>query len=259
MQAGTSSSESRSARIGRGLGRIALAAGVLCAIAALSAGPAYRTGVAPLGAALQAIRGSAIVAIGGAVAALVAVLSSMARPSVARAPGIAAAALLVNGLVAAPPLFLYWKAEHLPKIHDISTDTDNPPRFEAVLPLRQGACNGVDYPASTAAEQRKGYPDIAPLALPLAPPAAFERALQAARAMGWEVVAAAPEALRIEATDSTLLFGFKDDVVVRITPQGSGSVVDVRSLSRIGGSDLGTNAKRVRAYLRRLSGSASAQ
>jgi uncharacterized protein (DUF1499 family) len=77
--------------------------------------------------------------------------------------------------------------------------------------------------------------------------------------MGWEVASAAPEALRIEATDSTLLFGFKDDVVVRITPQGSGSVVDVRSLSRIGGSDLGTNAKRVRAYLRRLSGSASAQ
>jgi len=70
-------------------------------------------------------------------------------------------------------------------------------------------------------------------------------------------VAAEPEALRIEATDTTLLFGFKDDVVVRITPQAQGSVVDVRSLSRVGGSDFGTNAKRVRAYLRRLSDSAS--
>ena len=75
--------------------------------------------------------------------------------------------------------------------------------------------------------------------------------------MGWDVVAAAPEALRIEATDTTLLFGFKDDVVVRITPQAQGSVVDVRSLSRVGGSDFGTNAKRVRAYLGRLSDSAS--
>ena len=75
--------------------------------------------------------------------------------------------------------------------------------------------------------------------------------------MGWDVVAAAPEALRIEATDTTLLFGFKDDVVVRVTPQAQGSVVDVRSLSRVGGSDFGTNAKRVRAYLRRLSDSAN--
>jgi len=259
MQAATSTSESRSARFGRALGRIALAAGVLCAVAALSAGPAYRTGAAPLGVALQVIRGSAIVATGGAVVAVIALLVAMARPSVRRARGVAAVALFVNVLVAAPPLLLYRQAQQLPRIHDISTDTADPPRFVAVLPLRQGARNAVDYPASTAAEQRRGYPDIAPLTLPLAPPAAFERALQAARAMGWDIVAAVPGALRIEATDSTLLFGFKDDVVVRITPQGAGSVVDVRSLSRVGGSDLGTNAKRVRAYLRRLSDSASAR
>ena len=174
-----------------------------------------------------------------------------------RARGVAALALLINVLVAASPLYMYWQAQHLPKIHDISTNSDNPPSFEAVLPLRKGARNAVAYPASTAAEQRKGYPDIGPLTLPLAPQAAFERALQAARAMGWDVVAAAPEALRIEATDTTLLFGFKDDVVVRVTPQAQGSVVDVRSLSRVGGSDFGTNAKRVRAYLRRLSDSAN--
>jgi uncharacterized protein (DUF1499 family) len=126
-----------------------------------------------------------------------------------------------------------------------------------VLPLRKGARNAVDYPASTAAEQRKGYPDVGPLMLPLAPPVAFERAVQAARAMGWDIVNTAPDKLRLEATDTTLLFGFKDDIVVRVTPQAQGSVVDVRSLSRVGGSDFGTNAKRVRDYLKRLSASAS--
>jgi uncharacterized protein (DUF1499 family) len=70
--------------------------------------------------------------------------------------------------------------------------------------------------------------------------------------MGWEIVSASPQELRIEATDTTLLFGFKDDVVIRITPQGARSIVDVRSLSRVGGSDLGTNAKRIRAFLRKL-------
>jgi len=94
--------------------------------------------------------------------------------------------------------------------------------------------------------------------LPLAPPAAFARALDAARAMGWDIVASKPDT-RIEATDTTLLFGFKDDVVVRVAPQGSGSVIDVRSLSRVGGSDFGTNAQRVRGYLKRLADSANAK
>jgi uncharacterized protein (DUF1499 family) len=257
MHEPTFSAASGPSRVGRALGRIALVVGILCAAAALLAGPAYRTEVLPLGESLQTMRWAATVAIGGTVAALLAVLLSVAPSVPVRARGVAALALLINVLVAAPPLYMYWQAQHLPKIHDISTDSDNPPSFEAVLPLRKGARNAVAYPASTAAEQRKGYPDIGPLTLPLAPQVAFERALQAARAMAWDVVAAEPEALRIEATDTTLLFGFKDDVVVRITPQAQGSVVDVRSLSRVGGSDFGTNAKRVRAYLRRLSDSAS--
>ena len=249
-------SASRPSRIGAALATLTLTVGVLCAAAALLAGPAYRTEVLALGPAIQTMRWAATIAIGGAVVALVAVLLLMARPVVPRARGRAALALLVNVVVAAPPLYMYWQLQHLPKIHDISTSGDNPPAFEAVLPLRKGARNAVDYPASTAAEQRKGYPDIAPLTLPLAPTQAFDRAVQAARAMGWDIVATAPDKLRLEATDTTLLFGFKDDVVVRITPQGQGSVVDVRSLSRVGGSDFGTNAKRVRAYLKRLSDSA---
>jgi uncharacterized protein (DUF1499 family) len=88
--------------------------------------------------------------------------------------------------------------------------------------------------------------------LDVAPAQAFDRALSAARAFGWEIVASDPSQGRIEATATTYWFGFKDDVVIRITSQGSGSRVDVRSLSRIGESDVGMNAKRIRSYVSKL-------
>jgi uncharacterized protein (DUF1499 family) len=73
--------------------------------------------------------------------------------------------------------------------------------------------------------------------------------LAAARAQGWEIVAAVPAEGRIEATDTTRFFGFKDDIVIRVKAEGAGSRVDVRSLSRVGKSDVGKNASRIRAYL----------
>jgi uncharacterized protein (DUF1499 family) len=159
---------------------------------------------------------------------------------------------VLNAVVAGPPLYMVWQLQSLPRIHDISTDTDDPPNFVAVAPLRKDARNPLDYKPETAAQQKRGYPDIAPLRLDAAPSQSFARAERAARAMGWEIVSVAPNDLRIEATDTTLLFGFKDDVVIRIRPQAQGSVVDVRSLSRVGGSDFGANAKRVRAFLNKV-------
>jgi uncharacterized protein (DUF1499 family) len=86
-----------------------------------------------------------------------------------------------------------------------------------------------------------------------APPAqAFDRALAAARAMSWEIVASDPAQGRIEATATTFWFGFKDDIVVRIAAEGAGSRLDVRSLSRIGKSDVGANARRIRDYLAKV-------
>jgi len=78
------------------------------------------------------------------------------------------------------------------------------------------------------------------------------RALAAARASGWAIVAADSAAGRIEATATTAWFGFKDDVVVRVAPEGTGSRVDVRSVSRVGKSDVGANARRIREYLERV-------
>ena len=202
---------------------------------------------------IQIMRWSATTDLAALALTLVAViLAWMYGPR--RALAASAAGLALSLLVAGPPLY-YWRAlDRVPRIHDISTDTDNPPRYVAVLPLRKGAENPTDYSAEVAAEQKRAYPDIAPAMLDASPAQAFARAERAARAMGWDIVAAAPGDLRIEATDTTLLFGFKDDIVVRVTPSGNGSRVDVRSLSRVGRSDFGVNANRIRKFLRQLAG-----
>ena len=241
----------KQARAGNGLAFLALVVGLVCAACALAAGPGYRMQVLSLGAGLQTIRWAATVAaVGASVAICALVMLVSARGRQGRA--LAIVALIVNGLVAIPPALLYERAQQLPHINDVSTDTADPPKFVAVLPLRAGARNAVDYSQQTAIEQHRGYPDIAPLKLGTGPADAFDRVVRAVRSMGWDVVSVVPGDLRVEATDTTLLFGFKDDVVVRVRPTGEGSVVDVRSLSRVGGSDFGVNANRVRALLRKI-------
>ena len=137
----------------------------------------------------------------------------------------------------------------LPSIHDITTDTGNPPQFVALRAVREKSPNGPEYAGEKIARQQKAaYPDIQPLMVGEPPARAFERALAAARSMGWDIAAASAEDGRIEATATTRWFRFKDDVVVRVTPSTAGSRIDVRSKSRLGRSDLGTNAKRIRAY-----------
>ena len=96
------------------------------------------------------------------------------------------------------------------------------------------------------------YPDLKPGFVSRPPDAVFADALQAAKDMGWQIVASDPTSLRIEATDTTPWFGFKDDVVVRLSPIPAGSRIDVRSVSRVGKSEVGTNARRIITYLSRL-------
>jgi uncharacterized protein (DUF1499 family) len=251
MTAANPNPDSRLSRSARALSGLGLAVAAVSAAAALVAGPAYRMQWVSLATSFLALRWATY----GAIASIVVGIVAWVLLQVTRAPrgrAVAAVASVLGVLVAAPPLVMVYQAQRLPNIHDISTDTNDPPSFVDVLPLRQGARNAVDYEPETAIQQRRGYPDIAPLRLALPPAEAFERAERAARAMGWQIVAAKPDALRIEATDTTLMFGFKDDIVIRIRPQAQGSVVDVRSLSRIGGSDIGANARRVRAFLSKL-------
>ena len=152
--------------------------------------------------------------------------------------GVAACARLAGG---APP------------IHDITTDTNDPPPFVDILPLRAGARNSAVYEGSrVAALQQAAYPDIAPVDLTIAPAAAFAKALATANAMGWALVATDSSSGRIEATATTRVFRVRDDVVIRIRPRDGGSRLDIRSVSRLGGRDLGKNASRIREFIVRL-------
>lgn len=136
-----------------------------------------------------------------------------------------------------------------PLINDISTDTSAPPPLVKATQLRRAGDNSVLYPGERAAGlQRQAYPDIGPLTVASAPAAAFEKSRIVAEQLGWRVVAQNPEQGLIEAVDRSLIFGFTDDIVIRIAPSESGSRIDVRSASRAGIGDLGVNAKRIRSF-----------
>lgn len=191
----------------------------------------------------------------GLIAAAISLIGAVAaRVGTSRRGFIPAVAGMIVALVIVGVLW-QWKqaAQRVPPIHDITTDTENPPDFVAILPLRADAPNPAAYGGpAIAAQQHKGYPDLSPLFLPVPPALAFERTLKSARDMCWEIVDSNPAEGRIEATDTTFWFGFKDDIVVRIAQSNSGSRIDVRSVSRVGRSDVGTNAKRIEKYLRKV-------
>lgn len=241
-------------RVLRALGVASLVAALAAAAVELLAGPGYRLGWWPLGVGLRTLGWAAIAAAVAAGFGVVAAVGGLVA-GVRRTAALGLAAVVVGLVAAAPPAYLWWHVHRLPPLHDIVTDTDHPLAFVALLPARRAAPNGADYARADAALQHRGYPDIAPLRLATtAPPAAFERARRAARDLGWAIAAESPQDGRIEATATTLLFGFKDDVVVRVAPEGAGSRIDVRSASRVGLSDFGVNAARVRAFLRRVAG-----
>ena len=162
--------------------------------------------------------------------------------------------LVIGGCVLGVTLKWKYTLDSLPYIHDITTDTEHPPLFVAVLPLRAGVENPAEYGGpEVARKQKAAYPDLKPGLVSGPPEAVFPRALQAAKDMGWKIVDSDAKSLRIEATDTTCWFGFKDDIVVRLAHSPAGSRIDVRSVSRVGASDLGTNARRINAYLARVS------
>ena len=215
--------------------------GLLACLLFLIDGLLYRWRILNLSTALQIVIPTVLVL---GVIALVLSLVGLARSG---SKGMAVAGVVLGLIAAGLPAKGIYTAMHSP-IHDVSTDTANPPQFVAVMPLRAAAkaANSTDYDAKTAQLQKETYPDIGPLHLDLPPSQALDRTLAAARSMGWEIVASDPAQGRIEATATTFWFGFKDDIVVRLAAEGTGSRVDVRSLSRIGKSDVGANARRVR-------------
>ena len=153
-------------------------------------------------------------------------------------PAFPAAVLLVLALV----------GDEAPPIHDISTDTEDPPAFETAVALRGSDSNPLAVKADVIAQQLDAYPDLDTLRSPRSYARSYNRALLTARELGWEITREDPNAGFIEAVDTTPIMQFKDDVVIRVRTDAQGSLIDLRSVSRVGQSDLGANAKRIRAF-----------
>jgi uncharacterized protein (DUF1499 family) len=226
----------------RRIARAAIAAAVLVLIA----GPLIKYGLLGWQAGLAMFALGAILAGIGGIICLVAVLRRRGGllTVVAAAAGIAGLAV---------PVGIVVNAGNKPPIHDITTDTFNPPQFEAInADVRGPNTNTTGYDPAITPKQQAAYPKLKPLVIARTPADAFELAVGAAMQQGWTIVAKDAAAGRIEATDTVPWWGFKDDVVVRLTPDGAGTRIDVRSNSRVGQGDLGVNAKRISDYLARI-------
>jgi uncharacterized protein (DUF1499 family) len=213
----------------------------------LEVGPALATFAAALGCAALAI----LLAFGAFISIWRQGLTGLGR---------ALRGLLLGVALLAYPAYVGSKAIKLPAISDITTDTDNPPRFVALAPKRPK--DRIAYPGAKAAElQHKAYPDIVPLQVDLSARTVYELALKVVVKHRWTIADSRPPVgVRgtgvIEATARTLLMGFRDDIVIRVSPLGAGadagSRVDLRSASRVGSTDFGANAKRLRGLLEEL-------
>jgi uncharacterized protein (DUF1499 family) len=215
-----------------------------------AAGPAYRLGVT-LGSAFDIVRWAAYVSLGGVAASGAALLWSR-RKGRTGAAVVAGLGVLIGLLTAAVGYGWLRQAQAAPPLHDVTTDLDNPPSFGALARQRPGGSNPLTRPPDLDQLQRQHYPDLAPVIVSQPAGVVFDRARLVAENQGWTIVTSDPAAGRLEATDSTWWFGFTDDIVVRLTAWGAGTRVDVRSVSRHGTSDTGTNARRIRRFMSAL-------
>jgi uncharacterized protein (DUF1499 family) len=182
----------------------------------------------------------------------------LAPIAVKRLTTLAAIGCVASALAYVVPV-TYQAPEGTPAIHDITTDTDNPPAFVAVAPLRANAPNSVIYgdqpnwdATRMAAAQKEAYPDIVPQTFAESKEEVFNRVLAAVDTLGWELVDQNLAEGRVEATDTTFWFRFKDDVIVLISETPEGTVLQARSKSRVGRSDVGKNASRLRVLFAEL-------
>ncbi|WP_201549250.1 DUF1499 domain-containing protein [Psychrobacter sp. Pi2-1] len=213
------------------------------------AGPLYKFGVVELGTAFTGFKFGLFAGIAALV--LLAIQLLFKRNTASIGSALASAVLAVTAIVV--PLGMMNTAKNVPPIHDISTDLVNPPEFVAIAPLRIDASNPVEYAGAEVAEQqRTAYPDLQTLTYANSKPELIKAAKQAIENLGWDLVNTDADKGIIEATETTAWFGFKDDVIIRVTDNDSERLVDIRSKSRVGQSDLGKNAARIHSFIDEL-------
>jgi uncharacterized protein (DUF1499 family) len=231
---------------------LAVSLAVLSGLGAVAAGLGTRWGLWDFRTGLTIFRGSAYGAVSTVAVSAIAILSLL-RIASWRSFLLALVGLIMGTVLVTVSWNWEQIAKRVPPIHDITTDTTNPPKFVAIVPLQEKNWNSLEYGGpAVAKKQHNTYPDIAPLLLAAPLDQTFDKALSVAKRMDWIIIDANKEEGRIEAVATTFWFGFKDDIVIRIEKSDSKSRVDIRSVSRVGVSDLGTNAKRIREFLRAM-------
>jgi len=231
----------------------AILIGALIALALLMLGAiGSRVGIWPFSTGFLMLAGGAVLAVIGVVVGIAGVVIAARRGLAADRPMLYVGTL-ISAVVVGYLGMQFNAARSVPPIHNISTDVADPPAFDAIVALRGEGSNPLAYDAdAVAAQQQQAYPWVKTLHTDQAPQASFEKAVAVLGDMGIEIVDADPESGTVEGTATTTWFGFKDDVVVRIRPDGTGSKVDLRSVSRVGQSDLGVNAHRIGEFLTRF-------
>jgi len=225
---------------------VALVALVVAALAVLAAWLGWVPPVAGFTVFALALLGGGGVSL---VLGMVSVFVSAGTEHGSRPAGMLAAALGLGCLVALG--VLAYGARGSPAIHDLTTNVDDPPSFSAAAANPANRGRDLSYPhgvADTPRLQQQAYADLRPIELAAGVADAYRAALAAAADLGWTIVGRDPTARTFEAEDETSVFRFVDDIVVRVRPRGAGAVVDVRSMSRVGVSDMGVNAARIRRF-----------
>lgn len=225
---------------------ITLIAGILALLLLLVSGPLYQSEILGLMNAFLAMRIALIV---GAVAIILALIQVIFMRKTISWP-ITGVAVLCAAVAIFMPLSMMNKAKSVPPIHDITTDLVNPPKFLAILALRADAPNPAEYQGEEiASQQRSAYPELKTQKYSQTTEQVFDAALAAVKNMGLEVVTSDKTLGLIEAYDTTTWFGFVDDVVIRIQSAEQMTMLDARSKSRVGMSDIGKNAERLHSLI----------
>jgi uncharacterized protein (DUF1499 family) len=238
---------------GAGLARLGLGLALLCAVLLSAVVVAYRTGAFGVRDAFGYIEWIIYVAAAAVLVAAVGCVQAI-RYKQPSAIAIAGVGIVIAILIVWVPYSNRVALRASPRLSDITTDPQNPPAFVKAAEIRTAtkAKNPVTYRPAKAKLQAAHYPDIKPARLALPVDQAFDRALAAVNDFGWTVITADKSAGRIEASETSLIFGFVDDVAIRVTAEDAGSRVDIRSSSRVGGRDAAVNANRIRKLIRAL-------
>lgn len=230
------------------LARLAYVMAAISAASILLSGPLFKMDVWSFGSIFQVLQKTVPL---GLIAIVILLITRLSGASGNRA----ILSIVVLAAILYMPISNAISARKLPAIHDITTDINNPPLFSpAMITARADAKNPPEYlGGEVATQQSEAYPDIQPITLAFPPAEVMARILVIADQSGWAIINY--DEMSLEATHTTFWFGFKDDVIIRLQAQGAGTRVDIRSKSRIGRSDIGKNAARIRHFTELLQAS----